>query len=89
MKKILFIVFSLFLSFVLIGASKPSLDGRANVADVGDLPSGLFAKSPGYLPGDTVIVTNPQANISIEVMIFGTFDSSDFHKYQSNRQVQE
>ena len=77
MKKILFIIFTLFLSFILIGASKPSLDGRANVANVGELPVGLFAKSPGYLPGDTVIVTNPQANISIEVMIFGTFDSSE------------
>ena len=58
-------------------AAKPSLDGRAVVADFGELPNGLFAKSLGYLPGDIVVVTNPQTNISIEVMIFGSFDATE------------
>ena len=76
MKKICFILFiSLFAIFAF--AAKPSLDGRAEVANYGELPSGLFAKSPGYLPGDTVIVTNPQANVSIEVMVFGSFDATE------------
>lgn len=57
--------------------SKPSLDGRAKVADVGELPVGLFAKSASFLPGDTVIVTNPATKISIEVMIFGNIGSSE------------
>ena len=76
MKKICFILFiSLFAIFAF--AAKPSLDGMAEVANYGELPSGLFAKSPGYLPGDTVIVTNPQANVSIEVMVFGSFDATE------------
>ena len=77
MKKICLLICSVLFCIFLIGASKPSLDGRAVVADAGELPSGLFAKSPGYLPGDIVVVTNPQTNISIEVMIFGSFDATE------------
>ena len=77
MKKISLVLLAVLMAFSFLGASKPSLDGRAEVANYGELPSGLFAKSPGYLPGDTVIVTNPQANISIEVMIFGSFDATE------------
>ena len=58
-------------------AFKPSMDGRAVVADYGELPVGFFAKSASFLPGDTVIVTNPSTKISVEVMIFGSFDSSE------------
>nr|MCR4715419.1 hypothetical protein [Treponemataceae bacterium] len=58
-------------------AFKPSMDGRAVVADYGELPVGFFAKSANFLPGDTVIVTNPSTKISVEVMIFGSFDSSE------------
>ena len=76
MKKICLILFiSLFSIFMF--AAKPSLDGRAVVADFGEWPNGLFAKSLGYLPGDIVVVTNPQTNISIEVMIFGSFDATE------------
>ena len=77
MKKMSLVLLAVLMAFTFLGASKPSLDGRAEVANYGELPSGLFAKSPGYLPGDTVIVTNPQANISIEVMIFGSFDATE------------
>lgn len=77
MKKVFLAFFVTVFCVFLIGASKPSLDGRAIVADSGELPSGLFAKSPGYLPGDIVVVTNPQTNISIEVMVFGSFDATE------------
>ena len=77
MKKVFLAFFVAVFCVFLIGASKPSLDGRAIVADSGELPSGLFAKSPGYLPGDIVVVTNPQTNISIEVMVFGSFDATE------------
>lgn len=77
MKKVILTFFVAVFCIFLIGASKPSLDGRAIVADAGELPSGLFAKSPGYLPGDIVVVTNPQTNISIEVMVFGSFDATE------------
>ena len=76
-KGILFLLMIVTSYFLIFAQSKPSMDGRASVAEYGELPVGLFAKSSSYLPGDTVIVTNPSANISIEVMIFGVFDSSE------------
>ncbi len=78
MKRLSSLLFASLLCFSLFAASgKPSLDGRAVVADIGELPIGLFAKSAAFLPGDTVVVTNPSTHISIEVMIFGGFDSSE------------
>ena len=56
--------------------SKPSLDGRAVVAEEGVLPAGLFAKTVGYLPGDSVSVTNPSTGITINVLILGSIDPS-------------
>lgn len=56
--------------------SKPSLDGRAVVAEEGVLPVGLFAKTVGYLPGDSVSVTNPSTGITINVLILGSIDPS-------------
>jgi hypothetical protein len=64
-------------SQVLFAAPKPSLDGRAVVADAGVLPKGAFGKSIGYLPGDSVTVTNPAAGVSIDVMILGVIDSTE------------
>lgn len=75
LSSIILLAVSLFI--VTAEAYKPSMDGRAVVADYGELPVGFFAKSASYLPGDTVIVTNPSTRISVEVMIFGSFDSSE------------
>ena len=72
-------IFILLGLFCLVSAEvfKPSMDGRAVVAEFGELPVGLFGKSASFLPGDTVIVTNPATKISIEVMIFGGFDATE------------
>jgi hypothetical protein len=64
-------------SRILFAAPKPSLDGRAVVADPGVLPKGAYGKSIGYLPGDSVTVTNPAAGVSIDVMILGVIDSTE------------
>ena len=56
--------------------SKPSVDGRAVVADEGVLPHGLFAKTLGYLPGDSVSVTNPATGGTISVLVLGSVDPS-------------
>lgn len=78
MKRIIAVIMIIGLLFSAFAeVSKPSLDGRAKVAEVGELPVGLFAKSASFLPGDTVIVTNPATKISIEVMIFGNIGSSE------------
>lgn len=73
-------IFSLLIVALLASAtfatSKPSLDGRAVVAEEGVLPTGLFAKTVGYLPGDSVSVTNPATGITINVLILGSIDPS-------------
>ena len=51
MKRILAILL-LTVSIGMVGfaTSKPTIDGRAIVAEEGVLPKGLFAKTVGYLP---------------------------------------
>ncbi len=66
----------LFLLF-FVSASKPSLDGRAVVAPQGELPPGLYVKSAAFLPGDTVLITNPAAKVSVEALVFASFSASD------------
>ena len=54
----------------------PSMDGRAVVADEGVFPpGGYYGRAPGYLPGDTVVVTNHNNGFSIDVLILGTYDA--------------
>lgn len=78
MKRILAILL-LTVSIGMIGfaASKPTIDGRAIVAEEGVLPKGLFAKTVGYLPGDSVSVTNPATGITINVLVLGSIDPSN------------
>lgn len=77
MKRFIAVIIIFGLLFSAFAVTRPSIDGRAKVAEVGELPVGLFAKSASFLPGDTVIVTNPATKISIEVMIFGNIGSSE------------
>ncbi len=54
----------------------PSMDGRAIVADNGIFPpGGYYGRAPGYLPGDTVVVTNHSNGFSIDVLILGSYDA--------------
>lgn len=62
---------------LFVSASKPSLDGRAVVAPQGELPPGLYVKSAAFLPGDTVLITNPAAKVSVEALVFASFSASD------------
>jgi len=56
----------------------PSLDGRVAVAANNVFPSGgYYGKAPGYLPGDTVVVTNHINGLTAEVLILGTQDASE------------
>ena len=78
MKRVLAILL-LTVSIGMIGfaTSKPTIDGRAIVAEEGVLPKGLFAKTVGYLPGDSVSVTNPATGITINVLVLGSIDPSN------------
>lgn len=77
MKKILSFVLTLFTVAILFAAARPSLDGRALVADSGMMPKGLFARTIGYLPGDSVSVTNPATGSTVDVLILGAIDPSE------------
>ncbi|MBO5236407.1 MAG: hypothetical protein J6B32_04785, partial [Spirochaetaceae bacterium] len=76
MKRIIQILLLVLMTFSLFATSKPSLDGRAVVADEGILPRGLFAKTVGYLPGDSVSVTNPATGVTVNVLVLGSLDPS-------------
>ena len=77
MKRIVALFLLLVTTTFLFAAARPSLDGRAVVANKGEMPAGLFAKTVGYLPGDSVSVTNPTTGMTIEVLILGAIDPSE------------
>ncbi len=77
MKKLITTVFAISTSLALFAAGGTSsyTDGRVAVATDGDLPRGLFAKAAGYLPGDSISVTNPESGQSEEILVLGSLDS--------------
>lgn len=77
MKKIFLTLTAVLLSGILFTSASPSLDGRAVVADVGVFPRGYFAKTVGYLPGDSIKVTNPVNGERIDILVIGSLDASD------------
>ncbi|MBQ6780348.1 MAG: SPOR domain-containing protein [Treponema sp.] len=77
MKKIISFAVTLFTVATLFAAARPSLDGRALVADAGAMPKGLFARTIGYLPGDSVSVTNPATGSTVDVLILGAIDPGE------------
>lgn len=77
MKKIISFAVTVCAVATLFAVSRPSLDGRAVVADVGVMPKGMFARTIGYLPGDSVAVTNPATGSTVDVLVLGAVDPSD------------
>lgn len=77
MKKIISFVLTICTVGILFAAARPSLDGRALVAEAGAMPKGLFARTIGYLPGDSVHVTNPATGSSVDVLVLGAIDPSE------------
>lgn len=76
MKKLTGVILSVVFCFLLTSFS-PSLDGRAVVADSGVMPQGVFAKTVGYLPGDSISVTNLGSKQSIDILVIGALDPSE------------
>ncbi|MFC2477579.1 MAG: hypothetical protein ACFNQG_00965, partial [Treponema socranskii subsp. buccale] len=70
-------LFFLLISCLLFTSFSPSLDGRAVVADPGVLPEGYFAKTVGYLPGDSIIVSNFAAGKTLDILVVGSLDQSE------------
>lgn len=73
--------FASFISVILIcfifTSFSPSLDGRAVVAESGVMPQGVFAKTVGYLPGDSISVTNLAENATVDILVIGSLDASE------------
>lgn len=77
MKRIISFAVIMYATAALFAASRPSLDGRALVADTGVMPKGMFARTIGYLPGDSVAVTNPATGSTVDVLVLGAVDPGD------------
>lgn len=77
MKKLFGIILSVLLCGILFTSFSPSLDGRAVVADEGVMPKGVFAKTVGYLPGDSISVTSLITKKSVDILVIGSIDSSE------------
>ncbi len=76
MKRFLMAIGLILTAGFLLVSESPSLDGRALVADEGLFPKGLFAKTVGYLPGDSISVTNPSSGERIDILVIGSLDPS-------------
>ncbi len=70
-------VLSTLLCVLLFSSFSPSLDGRAVVADEGVMPQGIFAKTVGYLPGDSISVTNLLTKSTVDILVIGALDPSE------------
>lgn len=77
MKKIFLTLTAVLFAGILFTSASPSLDGRAVVAAEGVFPRGYFAKTVGYLPGDSIKVTNPVNGERIDILVIGSLDASD------------
>lgn len=77
MKKLFVVILSVLLSGTIFTSFSPSLDGRAVVAPEGSMPKGVFAKTVGYLPGDSISVTSLSAKKTVDILVIGSIDSSE------------
>lgn len=77
MKKILSGILVLLLASSVFADSKDSVEGIIEVADDNRFPSGHFGQAAGYLPGDSVFVTNPATGLTLQFLNLGTLDSAE------------
>ncbi|WP_296664336.1 MULTISPECIES: SPOR domain-containing protein [unclassified Treponema] len=76
MKKFLSGILFLLISVFIFAESSASIEGVIEVAGKDDLPAGYFGKAAGYLPGDSVSITNPNTGITLQILNLGTLDAS-------------
>ena len=77
MKKIFAIVCTVLFCGLIFTSFSPSLDGRAVVAEDGVMPQGVFARTVGYLPGDSISVTNLAKKTTVDILVIGALDPSE------------
>lgn len=76
MKKFLSGILFLLISVFIFADSSASVEGVIEVAGKEELPAGYFGKAAGYLPGDSVSITNPNTGITLQILNLGTLDAS-------------
>lgn len=76
MKKFLSGILFLLISVFIFADSSASVEGVIEVAGKDELPTGYFGKAAGYLPGDSVSITNPNTGITLQILNLGTLDAS-------------
>ncbi len=76
MKKFLSGILFLLISVFIFADSSTSVEGVIEVAGKDELPAGYFGKAAGYLPGDSVSITNPNTGITLQILNLGTLDAS-------------
>ena len=77
MRKIFAIVCTVLFCGLIFTSFSPSLDGRAVVAEDGVMPQGVFARTVGYLPGDSISVTNLAKKTTVDILVIGALDPSE------------
>lgn len=77
MKKILSGLLVFLLAVTMFADSKETVDGIIEVADGSKFPAGHFGQAAGYLPGDSVFVTNPESGVTLQFLNLGTLDSAE------------
>ncbi|MEE1181400.1 MAG: hypothetical protein UHY90_04030, partial [Treponema sp.] len=77
MKKIFSGLLVLLMAFAVFADSRDFVEGIIDVADSGKFPAGHFGQAAGYLPGDSVYVTNPESGVTLQFLNLGTLDSAD------------
>lgn len=76
MKNFLSGILFLLISVFIFADSSASVEGVIEVAGKDELPAGYFGKAAGYLPGDSVSITNPNTGITLQILNLGTLDAS-------------
>jgi hypothetical protein len=74
MKRLMMALLVLLVLLSLSAAVRPSVDGRAVVAEEGTLPTGLYAKAAGFFPNEAVLVTNPATGDKIDLLVVETLE---------------
>ena len=77
MKKLFSGLLVLLLAVTMFADSKDVVEGVIEVADEGKFPAGHFGQAAGYLPGDSIFVSNPATGVTLQFLNLGTLDSAE------------
>ena len=77
MKKLFSGLLVFLLAVTMFADSKDVVEGVIEVADEGKFPAGHFGQAAGYLPGDSIFVSNPATGVTLQFLNLGTLDSAE------------